>query len=79
MLKKIDDAVVQVKCKGNYKFLDLYVFDREVYAKLGNSYIKIMSSNLTSNPSYRWVKLYNINESYSKCVLIYDEPPKVTV
>ena len=73
MFKRIQNGMILVRNKGNYRELDLYEFKNEVYARIGTSYMKIMYGNITSNASYRWIEFSGITPNYKNSVLIYEQ------
>lgn len=59
--KAVKNAYVLVRTRsGLYKELDVYKYDKELYAKAGQGFYKLYSNKCTSADSVKWNKIIGV-------------------
>jgi len=54
LFHKIDDAVVILRTRGLFKQTDVYRRGRDVFAKVGGGYIRLLAYGGTTIPATQW-------------------------
>lgn len=58
-----------IRLKTGYRELKLFELNNEIYAKNGNTFIKLRSDKGTSNPAIDWVDVFGVDYCFVRSIM----------